>query len=380
MLLVKIVDFFKRKTDLNKKSNVYNNGVDNNYPEIVERLINNSVTAKRGASIIQSMILGKGFDNHNDFIINETKNLSLFQFLNDCSNSFSRQNGVFIHCNYWANGQIKDMNVLPYGDCRVGLKDDNDYFGKIVVKDWENLKDKPQIFNVYNSGKKVIQSQIISKGLNKYNGQILFINPSSFIYPLSKVDSVLKDADSEYQVSIFKNVSLRKGFFGKQIVITQPFTDGNVDKDTKKWREGDTERENFRKNMSDFLGSENVDGFMHLEQELVDDDIDKSIKFIDVKSNINDKLFAHTESSINENISVAFNTPQPLIRPSKGALFAQSASAIREMKLFVQDETMFERRILEITINRLLKNFKGYDGTELKIVKLIQKADVNNKK
>lgn len=383
MIISEIVKLFKRKTGFDKKAKIYKNGEDNAYPESVERLINNSVTAKRGAHIIKSMIMGKGFDSQNDFIVNQDKNISLFQLLNTISDCYAKQDGFFIHANYFLDGKIKNLDVLPYNHCRVGKKDDNDYNGKIVVKDWEDKKDEPNVIDVYNSLPKVIQAQIAKQGINKYKGQVLFVNPSGYTYPLSRIDPVMNDADSESQVSVYKNISLRKGFFGKQLVITEPFTDGDASEEeqkTEEYQRGETERSNFRKNLKDFVGAENAEGIMHLEMELVGEDFEKTILFKTIDSNINDKLFAHTESSISGNISVAYSIPEALIRPNKGALFAQSGEAIHQMKLFVQEETSFERKLIEITINQLLKNFKDYDGGDLKIVELIKKQEnVNNK-
>lgn len=374
MIISELIKIFTRKTNYDKKEQVYHNGEDNAYPDKVERLINNSVTAKRGAHIIKSMILGKGFDSNNDFIINESKNISLFQLLNNIADSFSRQNGFYIHANYWVDGTIKDLDVVPFNRCRIGRKDDNGYNGKIATKDWQNKKEKDYKFDVYNPLKEVIQAQISKNGIKNYKGQILFVNPSGYIYPLSKIDPVMNDADSESQVSVYKNISLRKGFFGKQMVITEPFADGDMKKGTEEYLEATTARDNFRKNLKDFIGAENADGIMHFEMELIGDDFEKTIKFIKIDSNINDKLFAHTEESISNNISMSFSIPQSLINPSKGTLFAQSGEAIYQMKLFVQEETSYERSIIEIVINGLLKKFKGYDGPELKINKLITES------
>jgi hypothetical protein len=44
------------------------------------------------------------------------------------------------------------------------------------------------------------------------------------LYSLSDVDSVIYDADSEFQASLFKNTGLRKRFFGAKLFITKPFS------------------------------------------------------------------------------------------------------------------------------------------------------------
>jgi hypothetical protein len=64
------------------------------------------------------------------------------------------------------------------------------------------------------------------------------------LYSLSDVDSVIYDADSEFQASLFKNTGLRKGFFGAKLFITKPFS-------------SDYERQEFESTIQDLKGSEN---------------------------------------------------------------------------------------------------------------------------
>jgi hypothetical protein len=377
MILSKLIEIFKKQTDFDKKQSIYRNGDDNNYPEIIDRLINNSVTAKRGVSIVKTFILGKGFVEKNDMIVNEDKNLTLFQFCQLYAESVARQGGAFIHINYYVDGSIRTLDVLPYSHCRIGKKDDNDYYGKIVVKDWEDAKSEPKCFDVYNDRMNVLFSQFERDGIENYKGQVLFVNPSPFVYPLSKLDPVCNDADSEAQVSVYKNISLRKGFFGKQLVITAPFTDGSMDPTSREYQEAMTERGNFRKNLKEFVGASNADGLMHLEMDLMGEDIEKTIVFKTIDSNIDDRIFAHTEESISNNIAIAFGVPQALIKPNNGSLFSASAESILQMKKFVQEETTSDRELMEIVINKLLKRCKNYIGDYITITKLIPEQNAN---
>jgi hypothetical protein len=44
------------------------------------------------------------------------------------------------------------------------------------------------------------------------------------LYSLSDVDSVIYDADSEFQASLFKKILIEKSFFGAKLFITKPFS------------------------------------------------------------------------------------------------------------------------------------------------------------
>ncbi len=127
MKLTLLDDIFKRKTTFDSKLNVYRNGEDNVYPERIDRLINNSVTAKTATNLMIQNIIGKGFGLEHDFlIVNKTKNINLYNFADDLANSKVRQRGFFIHVMPNANYKIASVELLPFKDCRIGKKDDVD--------------------------------------------------------------------------------------------------------------------------------------------------------------------------------------------------------------------------------------------------------------
>ena len=230
------IKIFSKKAIYDKSKKIHNNGVANNYPDFVESIIAESVTASSCASMMASYLIGKGFGDANKIIVNENKETTLYEFGKAIAESKSEHYGYFIHVNYYGelqNYAIKDMDVLPYSDCRIGQKDDTDYNGKILVcSDWLDRTEskKAKVVDVYNSNKKVIKEQMIrAGGFSKYNGQILFVKVGKYTYPLSPLHPALKDAESESQVSIYKHTSLKKGFFGKTMVITKPLVDNDLE-------------------------------------------------------------------------------------------------------------------------------------------------------
>ena len=391
LIAVKLFELAKRLIKYDKQLGVYHNGIDNNYPERVERIINNSATAKPAAKLFRKYIVGKGFgDILNNFIVNNTKEITLRKFLTKLAHSYSYQNGVFIHVNYNLNFKIISIDVLPFSHCRIGKKDDLKYNGKIILYDnWDETNGKIdikkfEVIDVYNSSKDVIKAQIEKAGdIKKYKGQIFFFNPDETIYPLAHIDNVIDDADSEKMSSVFKNTSLRKGFFGKKIVVTPPMLGEDLrhpdnlltDDQLLEKRYVETERTNFRNSMQSFIGADNADGMLHLEMEFEGDDIEKTIKFIDVNTNINDKLFEYTEKSTANNIRKSFgNIPSILIENNESSVFGQSGEMLKKAKEFYQDQTEEDRDTIETDIlNILLSNFEGFTVPTggLKIIPLI---------
>lgn len=376
-----IKSIFNRIAKFDTKKGVYNNGSENNYPELIESLVINSVTALSCKNLMARFITGKGFGDLNDLLVHKEEQISLLRFLQDISDSVAEQYGAYIHVNYNGEYKIKDMKILPFADCRVGRKDSNRYAGKILVcSDWSDAKEvrNAVAVDVYNPNKKVIEAQVEKAGsIDKYNGQILFVNPSKFTYPIAPLHPCIEDADSEKQTSIYKNKSLRKGFFGKMLVVTRPMVDALENEESEEYKKQISERETFRENIQEFIGVENNDGVMHFELEFDEDDIEKAVLFKQIDSNIDDKLFAHTENSVADNIRSCYNNvPAALVRSQDGKLFGSSGEAIKAMKEFYQDQTENERLIVEQTINRLLRNFHE-PKDDLKIIPLIQKAEPN---
>ncbi|WP_417867947.1 hypothetical protein [Xanthomarina gelatinilytica] len=361
-LAAAFIELLQATAKYDKRLEIHENGVGNNYPALVESRIANSVTAKRCAETMATYLTGKGFgDELNKLIVHEKKNITLLQFLQDISESIAEQNGVFIAVNYEGIHKHSSFEVIPFGHCRIGKKDDDNYTGKILVcTDWSDQKKakKARIVDVYNDDPKVVEAQVKKAGsFKKYNGQILYVKFGKYIYPYSRAHPVLDDADSERAASVYKNSSLRKGFFGKTLIVTKPLVDPTLNEEDDDYKVQVTARTKFRETIQSFIGAENVDGALHLEMEFESDDIDKEILFKNIDTNINDKLFAHTETSVSENICVSYGINPNLIKPKDAGLFAQSGESYKQMKLDYQEETSDERLIVEQIVNKLMKKF-----------------------
>lgn len=356
-----------RSISFNKSKQFFENGSDNYYAERQEFLINKSVTAKTCANTMATFLVGKGFGEHNTFKLGSNTLLTVAQKF---ARSEARQRGVFIHVKYNGNADIDTFDVLPYSQGRTGKEDGNKYNGKIgFSEDWLNISNNPiEWFDVYNDNKEVIKTQIeTAKGIADYKGQILFINLDyDTRYPLSTIDATQNDCDSEGQASVYKNNSLRKGFFGKTMIITKPLI-GDIDQETQpeEFRLAESERQNFKKTVRDFVGVENAEGVLHLELEFDDvEEIDKAFLVKTIETNIDDKLFSYTETSVKDNIRFAFNNiPSMLVNSTDGNMFGQSGDGIKQAKLFYQDQTEQERMVLFNTLQMLLSKTHGFKGT-----------------
>ena len=377
---IKLLDLFKRDTKFDKTTGIIFNGDDNLYSEKIERVTNNSVTSKTASNIMASYIIGNGFGDIDTTIVNKNKMTTLRKLGNVISKNISKHRGVFVHCVYNANYKIDRYTVLPYTHCRLGKKDDSDYNGKIVVyNNWDKSqgsvkKDEFDIIDVFNPKEDVIKAQVeVAGGWNKYKGQIIYLNlDDEYDYALGTIDTVVNDADSERQASIFKNRSLRKGFFGKTLMITKPLSGArNTYNTDAEYHAAENERDNFKATAESFLGAENSGSLLHVELEHQEDKLDDAILVKAIPSDIDDEMFKYTEESVFKNILMAFNNqPVGLVR-SDNALFGSSGESLQIMKETYQENTTFERNTVEEFIQHLMNYFKE-DLGEIEILPLIE--------
>lgn len=379
-----LIEVWKRLTPWNKSADVYANDTDNAYPERMDRLINNSVTAKSAAAIMVQYLLGKGYGEAADsLVINKDKNLRLIDFADDIADDLVKQRGVFIHVNWNALYQITDCSVIPFEWCRIGRSDSNDYAGKIAIsKEWLTPKRSDiQLIDIYNPRKKVIEAQVEKAGgWEHYKGQVVYISmDTKLIYPLSRIDAVAEDCDSEAQASIYKNRLLRKGFFGNTLVVTRPLVGDGLEPGSPALLEAESERVRFQQAVKDSLGAQNTGGVLCLEMDFAGEKLEDAIMIKQIESKIDDELFNYTESSVRENILVAFNNlPVGLVKTNEASLFGNSGEAIKEMKRTYWENTTKERNLLTGLLNNLLAKTEEYQNLIVEPLKLTEDAVINN--
>ncbi len=366
-MLSNFIQKVKEKVRLDTSTEVYHYN-EPLYPEITDYLIENSITAKTSAVMLSNYIVGRGFgvDINTISISNE---LNLLDFTRKLTDSVSKNRGAFILLKFdLLTEKYVGFDVLPFYEARIGKKDDVNWNGKIALsKDW--TKKTNTKIDVYNP---IAVSEQIRKNGKNYKGQIYFLNLDyNRYYPNSIIHPVINDCKSEINASIFKSTILESGFFGKTLVITQPFT--NNSQNGEELHKAQSERDVFRAELQKFKGVENSNGFLHLEMDFNDvADIDKKILFKDIKINFDDKAVEYTERSVRENIMRSFyNIPPDLVLQSNN-IVGNSGEALRQYQLLYQKNTAHVRSIVENTINELWVNHENYNGEKLKIIPLIE--------
>lgn len=353
--LVEIKD--RNITRVEKRYDIITNGSDNAYPTRMERLINSSTTAKSCAKFMAKFIAGNGFNiQFNDDIFigkNQDGKLTPNDLLKDISHSISRFNAFALHVNYNLNLKITSVAPIAYKYCRYGLSDSDGYSGKVVYYDnWDYSRSKIfrkedfRKFDVFNPDPTVVQAQIRAcGGISKYAGQIFIIKLDNSIYPLSPIDPAQDDADTEYQLSLFKNRTVRKGFVGKKIVTTNEFEDNE-------------DRENFQNSLKSIQGFDSDGDIIHLESEFSGDDKKKQIEIAQLDSDIKTDLFTNWENPVSNNIRRCFNSiPPVLVDFVEGKLGNTSGESFKMAQAYYNSQTAEERAVITRTFKKIFSNY-----------------------
>ena len=365
----------RKKETFDKKIGIIQNGDDNAYPTRMESIINNSVTAKSCADTKKRFLVGKGFrEDLNKVVVgrDESKNtdITAFDLLMDIAHEFSRHNGTYIKVGYNGKLEVNSLYMTPTKYCRFGKEDDRNFKGKILVYDnWDKFlnsrdekfdKEKIEQYNVYDPKEENIKYQITNnsaasdidllEGLKKWKGQIYtkFLD-TEFIYPLSPIDVAQHDADTEFQISLFKNGELRRGFFAKYILAHEEFEDDN-------------EYNKFITDLQSFEGASEGGSIMTVEVEnlTTDDKMTPVLPFAiqEIKQNINDKLFDNYEKSVSNNARKSNgNIPPVLIDYQEGKLGGTSGESIVQAADYYNAQTEMERMVISNIFKELMSNW-----------------------
>lgn len=387
------IELFSREiiVSTSDEKGIYSRDADNLYPLRVEKIINNSPTARRCANLMAKYIAGNG--NEVNFYVDKKKNISINDIIRNASTCISKQYGVYFKVSYELDGMAildsednkpifkrKTIEILDYVIMAKTKEDGNKYPGKYralkIDEETSSIDTECEDiwFYPYNPDSKVILRQMhhdcklkeienptIEQLIQNYRGQVYYMNLTpEYIYALPLVDSVYNDCDTEYRISTYNNTQTRTGFLGKTMIV--------------KYREDEDSDDDFNDELKGFLGSENAaNAFVVEVPQGIEVELEKAFKVIQLKPQFDDKLFEGTIRSLRQNIMGAFNNiPEPLVFAGQGAMFGTSEGTYTEMKIFYWEQNEYERSTLEQTLRMF-----GYDVNIKPIVEEQQTPEDN---
>lgn len=345
------------------------NGEGNDYPTKIELLVGGSATAKACAGVIADFIYGKGFSLEAEARATAKERGERFKkeslYINDrretpndllkkVARSLSYHRGVFLQINYNQFFQKTSVQVLPYGCCRLGVKDSKSYRGKVLYyNNWDKLQDKKEIdksvsvIDLYDPRPEVIQEQVNKAGgWDNYKGQVFFLNlDRNDSYPLAWADTVLLDCESEMLSSKYTRNGFKKGFFGTYAFVTSPF-------------KSEADKEEFQEHLRRSIGVEAEQSVFHFQLEMSGDKLEDQVLVKPIESNVKADLFEYADRKTANNIRKTYgNVPPVLIDFVEGKLGNTSGESLKEARIFMQEQMQEERQDVQEMFEELFDNF-----------------------
>ena len=186
----------------NKNKNFVEFGANNDYPQYLQGLFNES--PKHGAIVKSKVkyIYGQGFK---DLPIKaNVKGESFNQVAKRCILDDELYGGYYLQIIYNLLGNVKDVYHIEFHKVRVSA-DQSEFY---VKNDWNSYKEKPRVYPAFN-----VQ--------DKAPSQILFVkqyNPQSEIYPLPNYFQGLNYIESDVQVSRHILGNAKEGFVAGTLI------------------------------------------------------------------------------------------------------------------------------------------------------------------
>jgi len=337
-------------------------GKQNDYPYLIEKLINGSITAKASASIYAKFLTGNGFnDIVNKVVIGydeRNKPVTVLGMLKKVAMSMAYHQGVFIHCNENLDRKIVNLSLVPFKYCRFTKTDDSGYTAKIAVYDnWDKHKrfekEKAKEYNVFNLEETAFNSQIaaiegdVDNKVKAFKGQIYFcFLDNQYLYPLSPFDACYLDCDTENQISIYKNNSARNGMLKKTVVtFVEPPTP--------------EEQAELKAKVTSWLGTDSPSTLTVYGDVDENGDLNKSknIAIDSIDSNIDSEAFGEWQKELANNIRKSMKAlPAILIDYEESKLGTTSGEAIIQATNFYNAVTKDDRSTIAEMFEELLTN------------------------
>lgn len=277
-------------------------GEDNGYPQRMLNLYNASGSAKMCANLCASYLIGKGFEDQYFYHapIN-SKGLTPDKLLRRLANDKSKLRGFAIHINYNALYQIEDVSFVPFEHCRHGIEENTGKIG--VLKDWysskkggaRRSKSDVTFIDSFNPDPAMIEKQVqIAGSWDAYRGQIYYHSDDFDTYPLATIDPVLDDVQAEIESATTRRNNLRNNFQLKHIWVEK----GQL--------AADETYDEVVEGVRQFMGSDGKPVTVVFSEDPEGKDIPT---LLEVKSQMNDKLFQYTDQAARGAVYTAFGQP-----------------------------------------------------------------------
>ena len=314
-------------------------GEDNLYPQRIKQVFLLSPIAKRCVSLLSSFIRGDGFER-GDKVLNE-QGQTANDILQLVSEDQSLYNGYGLHINSTGLGIPHTVEFIEFDNIRLGMKNTKGRISDVRTSvNWEgndsSLPDNElriQRFELYDPLKAGGEAITSAKGM------ILYSTPRKNHYPLSSIDSIIEDCQSNHELSLFTLGNITNGFLSMSIFKYPSGGDSEV------------EEEELRKKLNQLKGARNGNSIIIAS---IDEDAENTSNLVEqIPANNNDSLFINSTINVRNSIIGSFAMPRSLVgHTPEASLF--TAQQIADDYLYMNLRTKDIRNQIERTFNEQL--------------------------
>ena len=332
-----------------KKEQVEAYDADNSYPQRIRDIVLSSGVARACTEMFARYIFGNGVSDPVLFkkVINR-KGVTLDKLLRKCVDDYSMWYGFAVHVHYNIFGEVIGYYHLPFEFVRKGIEKKEGLFA--VYNNWDkrDLNEKYNTSNIdfihpFNPASVIseieqCEGNTVEEKFKNYKGQVFYFSKEGYNYPLAPIDPVIKDAETTYEIQLFKNKNIRTNFMASHMFVYK----GEF--------EDDSSREEFKKSLEKFQGAEMVGNIMLVEASSPDQV--PTLTPFTIQNN--DKLWEFTETSTVNNIIQNFGIPPVLMGILQSGKLG-TANEINDAHGFYNNHTSYDRAIMSEEFTRLLK-------------------------
>lgn len=350
-------------------------GKENDYPQIIEKLVNGSKTAKSCQRVYSNFLAGGGFidSSLNDVVVGKDergRNITLIKILKKVSQSLAMNNGTYIRVDRNLEGMSSNAQIVPFKMVRFSKPDSSGYSPFLLISNQWTKEEKTQyqfdkqtpvqIFP-FSSNTDIVAAQIENVKIENYNGQLFHIFfDDTYFYPLSPFDPVYLDCDTENQISIYNNNEAREGFTKKTLLW---FPDQSTE----------DEESELKGKVKSMMGADGDKVLVFTtEVDSATNELKKNQTFLkeEINSSIDVELYKELEKTVSNNIRKALTIPAILIDYEENKLSNVSGEAMKQAIEYYNMITENDRKQISESFKELFSTFVELKGKNFEIKSL----------
>lgn len=313
-------------------------GVDNLYPERIERAIENSPTGMGCIDRLKYFVKGHGFIGGN-FPVNRSG-----EYLNDilelCVDDYVKFNGFSLHFNFNLIGQIVEIFNIPIEYLRK-----NRCLTSVQMGIWDyrhQLYTNEFIkFDLYGKCNPIERMKY--GGYKTYKGQVMYFSKDGRIYPNSTAQTCSLSAEYEGSVQLYSLANVKNNFSANTIIKLPTMYAGE---------KGQSQVDTLQENLKKMHGAGNAGGSVVVPVLVGATGESKDFKMIENLTPTSvDDIFVNQNENGERTILKTYMMPEILLGISSSGMFNESS--FNDAFNYKNADTEQDRKIIE-------RQFRGF--------------------